>query len=169
VNKYIGMILFWGLLSSSSVAGVINLADQHRILYDKDQWVYVLSEQTFKRSLGLLELKTNDHIKGMIDTEVRFASSNNPPTAQQFLKEECQKLQAYWDQNEYDVKIESNQYCLVEQKNADEGPLVTQVIQARQSRSTPNMFFLHTWTFHTQKEHLNELRMHVKKLREMQQ
>jgi len=169
VKKFFGIFLFWGLLSSSSDAGVINLADQHRILYDKDQWEYVLSEQTFKRSLGLLELKKNDQIKGMIDTEVRFTSSNNTPSPQQFLKEECQKLRAYWSDLEYDVKIENNQYCLVEQKTAEQGPLVTQVIQARRSRSTPNMFFLHTWTFHTQKEHLDELRLHVKKLREMQQ
>jgi hypothetical protein len=168
VLKNIKIFLLISLLSTSSYAGVIRLADQHQIVYDETQWEYVLSEDTFKKSLGLLESKSNENIKGMIDTEIRFKSTKNTPSAIDVLQEECQKLKTYWGAKEFDVKIDKNRYCLIEQKTAEEGLLVTQVIEAKSSRATPHMFFLHTWTFHTQKENLVELRSLLKDLREMQ-
>lgn len=166
--KTVPYIVLFFLMTTSLKASVIALADSHQIHFDQLQWEYVLSEDTFQKSLGLLESKTNEHIKGIIDTEVRITSPQKTQEATDLLKEECLKLKAFWDASTHDVRLENNRYCLIEQKAGTDDLMMTQVLEAKRSSSNPGMFFVYTWTFHTQKEHLRELRALVQTLREGQ-
>lgn len=157
------------LFTKASYAEAIKLADGHQIRYDEAEWEYVLSESTFKKTLGLIEYRSNPAIKGLIDTEVRFSNPKEVPNNRVFLERQCEALKRYWNAEDYQVELVDNAFCVVKSKlSLKTEKHLYQVIQTKQSQSRRDMFFVYSWTFHLEKGSLEESYRVIDSLRRLQ-
>lgn len=166
------MILPWLylVLATNIAHGVerIPLADGHGLSIDTKTWHYVRSEETFKKSFGLVELIANEDIKGLIDTEIRFISPKIKSSNEEQIQKQCSELKNYWSPEKYKVERFKN-YCIVKGITPDQKEkLLYQVIETKVSRSRSDMYFIHTWTFHFAGEHFKEAESAIRTLMEEQ-
>jgi hypothetical protein len=168
MKSFILLISLLVMSYAGASTGEIQLADGHRIRYDKNAWEYVLSENTFKKTVGLLEARHDEDIRGIIDTEVRFVSAKEAGNHAQYLANQCSELKNYWDSTQYDVLLHDQMFCIIRTKNPGDGLSLYQVIQAKVSQSRADMLFVYTWTFHTKPEKFNDLAKLVENLRRQQ-
>lgn len=167
--KIILYSLMMAMLGTIVQAGEIRLADGHIVHYSPDLWEYALSENTFKKSIGLLEAKDDQDIRGIIDTEVRFVNASEVPNAESFLAQQCADLKEYWDLNQFEVVLHDQSYCIVRSKtSAAKEMALYQVLQAKVSQSRKDMIFVYSWTFHVPNEKFELLTQKMAHLRRVQ-
>ncbi len=146
----------------------VPLADGHALIVNTKNWHYVRSNETFKKSFGLIELVSNEDIKGLIDTEIRFINPKIKSSNEEQIQKQCSDLKNYWSPEKYKVERFKN-YCIVKGITPNQKEkLIYQVIETRVSRSRSDMYFVHTWTFHFAGEHFKEAETAIRILMEEQ-